>query len=308
MQYLLLIIGFAFLIKGADAFVDGAVSVAYKFHISTTIVGLTIVALGTSLPEAAVSISASLAGKNALAISNVVGSNIFNTLVVVGTSALIAPFVINREVIRRDLPVNIACTAVLLFMIWKLSLNQIDGLILLICLAAYIGLLIWNVKKNPVQETEEEERKILPNWKTALFIVLGAAAIIFGGNITVNAASAIAQSLGMSETLVGLTVVSVGTSLPELITSVVAARKGESGLSIGNAIGSNIMNILFILGSSSFLRPLHANLENVADAALLGVIAVSMYLLSRISPRLGRFKGLLMIGAYCVYLVYIIVR
>ncbi|MCF0258372.1 MAG: calcium/sodium antiporter [Erysipelotrichaceae bacterium] len=308
MQYLLLIIGFAFLIKGADAFVDGAVSVAYKFHISTTIVGLTIVALGTSLPEAAVSISASLAGKNALAISNVVGSNIFNTLVVVGTSALIAPFVINREVIRRDLPVNIACTAVLLFMIWKLSLNQIDGLILLICLAAYIGLLIWNVKKNPVQETEEEERKILPNWKTALFIVLGAAAIIFGGNITVNAASAIAQSLGMSETLVGLTVVSVGTSLPELITSVVAARKGESGLSIGNAIGSNIMNILFILGSSSFIRPLNANLENVADAALLGVIAVSMYLLSRISPRLGRFKGLLMIGAYCVYLVYIIVR
>ncbi|MCF0246282.1 MAG: sodium:calcium antiporter, partial [Ileibacterium sp.] len=233
---------------------------------------------------------------------------IFNTLVVVGASAMIAPFVIGKEVIKRDLPFNILCTGVLLVMIWGLILSRVDGLILMAGLAGYIALLVYDVKKNPIEETEEEEEKILPNWKAALFIVLGAAAIILGGNATVNAATTIARNLGMTETLVGLTVVSVGTSLPELVTSVVAARKGESGLSIGNAIGSNIMNILFILGASSAIHPLAADHQNVMDVILLCCIAVSMFVMAKISPKLGRFKGLLMIGVYCAYLAYIIVR
>lgn len=308
MEYIILIIGFLCLIKGADFFVDGAASVAYKFKISTTIVGLTIVALGTSLPEAAVSISASLQGSNSLAISNVVGSNLFNTLVVVGASALIAPFLIPKEVVRRDLPINIFASVLLAIMLFGGQLNRIEGLILLCCLAAYIVILIRDAKKNPIEEDSSDEKKILPGWTSALCIVGGAAMIIAGGQLTVNGAKTIAASLGMSETLIGLTVVSIGTSLPELVTSVVAARKGESGLSIGNAIGSNIMNIFFILGASSLIHPLASNMENLVDCLILVGVALAVYGLSRVSAKMNRSKACIFIAAYAVYMAYIIMR
>lgn len=308
MEYILLIIGFLCLIKGADFFVDGAASVAYKFKISTTIVGLTIVALGTSLPEAAVSISASLQGSNSLAISNVLGSNLFNTLVVVGAPALITPFIIPKEVVRRDLPINIFASLLLAIMLFGGMLNRIEGLILVICLAFYIFILVRDAKRNPIQEDAADEQKILPGWTSALCIIGGAAMIIAGGQLTVNSAKTIAASLGMSETLIGLTVVSVGTSLPELVTSVVAARKGESGLSIGNAIGSNIMNIFFILGASSLIHPLASNMENLVDAFILVAVALGIYGLSKASPKMDRAKACLFIGVYVIYMAYIIMR
>ncbi len=309
MEYLLLIVGFACLIKGADFFVDGAASIAYKFKISPTIVGLTIVALGTSLPEAAVSISASLAGSNSLAISNVVGSNIFNTLVVVGCSALIAPFIIPKDVIKRDLPINILAAALLSVMLFGGAINRIEGIVLLVCLAVYIYILVRDAKRDRANASEEnEEKKILKTWVSIACIIGGAALIIVGGQVTVDSAQKIALALGMSETLIGLTIVSIGTSLPELVTSVVAARKGESGLSLGNAIGSNIMNIFFILGASSVLSPLAASSQNLFDALILTAIAVGIYLLARFSKKMDRPKGWLFLAVYAVYMAYIIIR
>lgn len=308
MSYILLIVGFICLIKGADYFVDGAASVAYRYHVSPTIVGLTIVALGTSLPELSVSVTAAIQGSNELAVSNVTGSNLFNTLVVVGCSAMLAPFVVPKEVIKRDLPVNILCSSILLAFALLGRLYRWCGLVFLVLLVVYIWKLIKDVRDNHIQEMEEEEEKILPLWKSIVFILGGAVVIMLGGTITVDAAKVIAASLGMSETLIGLTVVSVGTSLPELVTSVVAARKGESGLSLGNAIGSNIMNILFILGLSSLLHPIGILPENLLDICILLCVAVGVYLLVRFQPKMDRAKGLMMVLVYCCYLVWIIMR
>lgn len=306
MAYLLLIIGFALLIKGADFFVEGASSTAYRFNIPTVIVGLTIVALGTSLPEAAVSISASLAGSNELAISNVLGSNIFNTLVVVGCSALIAPFAVSKKVVKRDIGFNILVTGLLMVLMLNNKIGRGDGLLLLMLLAAYLYVLIRDALKNPTPD--DEEKKLLTNGRAILYMVGGGVAIMLGGNFTVDAARTIAASLGMSETLIGLTVVSVGTSLPELVTSVVAARKGESGLSLGNAIGSNILNILFILGMSSMIHPLAVIGFNFVDVAILWVIATGLFVLLWVKPKLTRSRGALLVAVYVAYLVYIIIR
>lgn len=304
MSYILLLVGFALLIKGADYFVDGASGIARRFNVSSTIIGLTIVALGTSLPEAAVSITASMVGSNQLAISNIVGSNIFNTLVVVGASALIAPFIVDRAVIKRDMSVNIGCSVLLLAAVLTGTLDRWMGIILLVLLAAYITVLIRHAKA-------DEEPSVAPKrpvWQLVLFLVVGAVAIIFGGNVTVEAAKAIALQLGMSENLIGLTVVAVGTSLPELVTSIVAAKKGESGLSIGNAIGSNIMNILFILGASATIMPLAASVYNMIDCAVLLAVAILIIALCWKSPKITRSKGIFMIAIYVVFLVYTIMR
>lgn len=305
MDYLILIVGFALLIKGADFFVDGAASLAYRLKISTVIVGLTIVALGTSLPEAAVSVSASLQGSNALAISNIIGSNIFNTLVVVGASAVLAPFVIGKEVIRRDLGFNIFCSALLLVIVWTGKISRIEGAVFLLLLAVYIWVLIREARNTP---DSSETPEMLSPGRSWLCIIGGAAAIMVGGNLTVSAARAIALFWGMSENLVGLTIVSIGTSLPELVTSVVAAGKGESGLSIGNAIGSSILNILFILGLSSVLHPLYADAFNLYDAAILTAVAAGIWILAKVSPKMTRMKGIVLIACYAAYMAYIILR
>ncbi len=306
MAYLWLLAGFVLLVKGADFFVDGAAGVARRFHVPSVIIGLTIVALGTSLPEAAVSITASVTGSNALAISNVIGSNIFNTLVVVGASALITPFLIQRSVIKRDLTFNIFCTVLLFCCIMTGEINRWMGIGFLILLMAYLYVLIRDAMKNPAEKEEEEDQK--EPWKLAAFLILGGAAIMIGGDVTVDSAKTIAAQLGMSENLIGLTVVSIGTSLPELVTSITAARKGESGLSIGNAIGSNILNILFILGLSSAISPLTANFFNLIDTGILIAVAILMFVLAWSSPKMTRSKGLFMIALYACFMVYTILR
>ena len=304
MEYILLIVGFVLLIKGADFFVDGSAALAGYLKVPSVIIGLTIVAIGTSLPEAAVSISAGLAGSNEIAVSNIVGSNIFNTLVVVGASALIRPFAADSQIVKRDLPVNFLVTVILYIMVIGGMLSRIEGLILLAGIITYITVMVRSALKNRV----EEEIEPISLSKAALFIALGLAAVVFGGDVVVDSATAIAKSLGLSETLIGLTIVAIGTSLPELVTSVVASRKGESGLALGNAIGSNIFNILFILGMSSTLMPIPVVSENISDALVLIGICVLIYAFARFGEKIGRGKGLIMIAIYIAYTAYIIMR
>ena len=304
-MYVVLIAGMLLLVKGADYFVDGSASVAKILKVPSLIIGLTIVALGTSLPEASVSITASIAGNNELALSNIIGSNIFNTLVVVGCSAMIAPFIMDRDIIKRDLIINLIVSVSLCLFIFDGILCRMDGVLLLIGLVTFMMVLIRSVMRYDVEEEIGESFSIS---KSIILIVIGVVAIILGGNFVVNGASDIARQWGMSETLIGLTIVSIGTSLPELVTSVVAARKGESSLSLGNAIGSNILNVLFILGISGTLTPIAAISENIIDVAVLIGIAVFILILSRFNDKMTRTKAAIFIGLYAIYMIYIIVR
>ena len=305
MMYVVLIAGMLLLVKGADYFVDGSASVAKILKVPSLIIGLTIVALGTSLPEASVSITASIAGNNELALSNIIGSNIFNTLVVVGCSAMIAPFIMDRDIIKRDLIINLIVSVSLCLFIFDGILGRMDGILLLIGLVTFMMVLIRSVMRYDVEEEIGESFSIS---KSIILIVIGVVAIILGGNFVVNGASDIARQWGMSETLIGLTIVSIGTTLPELVTSVVAARKGESSLSLGNAIGSNILNVLFILGISGTLTPIVAISENIIDVAVLIGIAVFILILSRLNDKMTRTKAAIFIGLYAIYMIYIIVR
>ena len=306
MTIILLVFGMACLVKGADWFVEGSSSVARMLKVPSVIIGLTIVALGTSLPEASVSITAGLVGNNELAISNVVGSDIFNTLVVVGASALITPFIMDKDIVRRDLKINLFVSFLLaVFVSINGYLDRWEGLILLVLLVMYIGTLIRSAMQN---RTQEENAKTLSAPMSIVYIVVGIAAIILGGNLVVDSATKIAQLLGLSDTLIGLTIVSIGTSLPELMTSIVAARKGESGLSLGNAIGSNILNIIFILGVSSVLSPIAALTENIMDAWILVVVACFTLWIAKKDDQMTRSKGALFVVIYVVYLIYIIFR
>ena len=310
MEFLLpilgLIIGFALLIKGADFFVDGASSVAAKLKVPSLIIGLTVVSMGTSLPEAAVSISASLQGSNGISLGNVIGSNIFNLLMVVGVSSVILPIVTDRDILRRDMPFNVGITAILLGMLWMDGeLGRLDAAILLVLMAAYLFILIKSALKN---RGENEEAKVLTWFKSILFILLGAAAIIGGGQLVVNCAKSIAASLGMSDTLIGLTVVALGTSLPELVTSIVAARKGDSGIAMGNVVGSCIFNILFILGMAGVISPMTADSKFFIDTGILIGVCLVMMLFAFTKRKTGRIEGAACVLMYVAYTAYIIMR
>ena len=305
MAYLLLIIGFVFLVKGADFFVDGASSVAGKLKVPSLIIGLTVVSMGTSLPEAAVSISASLSGNNSISLGNVIGSNIFNLLVVVGASSIILPILTDRDIIKRDMPLNIAITAALCVMLFDGNLSRLDAMILLVLFAGYMFILIRSALKNRV---EEPAQKILPRGKSILFILLGLVGIVGGGQLVVNSAKTIAASLGMSETLIGLTVVAIGTSLPELVTSIVAARKGDSGIAMGNVVGSNIFNILFILGLAGVIKPMTADSAFFIDTGILIGVSFMMLLFAITKKKTSRTEGAISILVYIAYTAYIIMR
>lgn len=302
----LLILGFFFLIKGADLFVDGSSSVAKIFKIPSVIIGLTIVSIGTSLPEAAVSISASFKGAYDLSIANVVGSNIFNLLSVVGVSAIICPFVIDKVIMKRDFPICILSTVLLAVMLIDTTLSLVEAIFLFALFIGYILLLVRSALKNRIEGGEEYTVLSLP--KSLLFIAIGIAAIVSGGTITVNAATFFAEASGMSELLIGLTIVAVGTSLPELVTSVVAAKKGESEIALGNVIGSNIFNILFILGMSGIVHPLNCEIGALIDTILLIGMSLLMYFVCKTKSKVSRVEGYIGVIIYVVYVVYIILR
>ena len=315
---LFLVIGFVFLVKGADIFVEGSSSIAKKFKVPSIIIGLTIVAMGTSLPEAAVSVTASIANKNALAVSNVIGSNIFNLMMVIGVCAIMTPVAVNKATLKRDFPFSVICAILLLVLglIGPMSLGHADGVIFLILFAGFIGLMIRSAmkasKEGNVVASEEieaaEEIKIMPVWKSLLFIVIGAVGIIIGGDVVVDSASNIAAKFGMSQTLIGLTIVSVGTSLPELVTSIVAARKNEVDMALGNAIGSNIFNILFVLGIAGAISPMAFLTENVIDIVILLVFSLIVWLFAWTKKEIKRGEGLIMVLLYVLYVVYICMR
>ncbi len=305
---LLLIVGFVLLIKGADFFVDGSSSVAKLLGIPSVIIGLTIVAMGTSAPEAAVSITAGISGSNAIAISNVVGSNIFNMLVVVGVCAAIRPFALDSDIMKRDFPVNLIASGIILAMlILGKSLSRIDGIIMLILMAAYLVWVVGTALKN--RETSTDEVKTLNPILSVVFIIGGLAAVIFGGDLVVDNAVVIAKAMGWSETFIGLTIIAIGTSLPELVTSIVAARKGESGLALGNVVGSNIFNLLFILGLSSTIMPIPVNPESIVNGIILFAMTAIMFvwcIIANKKGKLNRASGIIWVLCYVAYTVYLL--
>ena len=313
----ILVIGFVLLIKGADFFVEGSSSVAKKFNVPSLIIGMTIVAMGTSLPELAVSVTASITGNNTLAVSNVSGSNIFNLMVVCGACALFAPLTIEKNTLMKEFPFSIVCAGLLVvFGFIGMKLGRIDGIIFLVIFVAYLLWMIYSAKKARSEgdkfETEEEEMaeeiKILPMWKCLLYIVGGMIAIKFGGDFVVNGASSIAAGFGLSQTLIGLTIVALGTSLPELVTSIVAARKNEVDMAVGNAIGSNIFNILLILGVSAFIHPIPVITESLYDTVILIGLSIIIYIFAATGDKIERKEGIAMIGAYILYMVYAVSR
>ena len=305
LPYILLILGFVFLVRGADLFVDGSSSIAKHLKIPSVIVGLTIVAMGTSAPEASVSITAALAGNSDISLGNIVGSNIFNFLAVIGVSAIICPVISHKDILKRDLWWNFGITGLLLLLMLDNKISQIDGIILLFGMGLYLFIVIKNALKNRTTETEE---KLLSVPKSIVYMAIGLAAIICGGNFVVDNASIIAKSLGLSETLIGLTIVAIGTSLPELVTSITAARKQESGIALGNAVGSNLFNILFILGASSALTPINVAPELFIDTIILIVVSILIFLFAFTKKITNRIEGIVCVLIYVAYTAYIILR
>lgn len=320
---LILVIGFVLLIKGADFFVEGSSSVAKKFHVPAMLIGMTIVAMGTSLPECAVSVTASLANNNSLAVSNVIGSNIFNLMVVCGACALFSPLTIRQDTLKKEFPLSIICAALMLVLGYiGMTLGHIDGIIFLVLFVGYLLWMIQSAKKaraavlsdpaqsGQIEQTEfvEENIAILPTWKSLVFIIGGMIAIKFGGDFVVDGASSIASSMGLSQTLIGLTIVAMGTSLPELVTSLVAAKKGEVDMALGNVIGSDIFNILFVLGIATAISPISFLMENVIDIILLIIMSVIVLAFAWTKQQINRKEGILMLLMYTAYMVYICVR
>lgn len=313
---LLLVVGMVLLIKGADFFVDGASGIAKKFGIPSLIIGLTLVSLGTSAPEISISINAVLAGSCDMSVGNVVGSNICNMFLILGVSALFTPLIISQDIRKYDIPFMIGMFISLMvfsYLITPNVINWYEGVIFLLLFIFYTLFLIMRAKKAPVVEEESEENK--PNIiKCVIFVILGLAAIIFGGDLVVDNAQAIALEFGMSEALVGLTIVAVGTSLPELVTSVVAAFKKEGDIAVGNVIGSCIFNIVLILGLSSVFAPvgpagsLAVQSAMIFDMVIMLIGSISLLAISCFSKKVNRWQGALFLIAYVSYIVYIIIR
>lgn len=310
LKYIYLIVGFVLLIKGADFFVEGSSSVAKKLRVPSIIIGMTIVAMGTSLPETSVSVSASIAAKNDLAISNVIGSNIFNLMVVCGICAVLCPLTVDGTTLKRDFPFSIVMAG-LLMALGGIDgvVGRFDGILFLVLFVVFLLIMIYSAKKSRDNSAPEaDEYKIMPVWKCILYMVGGIAAIAAGGEMVVEGASDIARAFGMSENLIGMTIVALGTSLPELVTSVVAARKNELDMALGNVIGSNIFNILFVLGIASAISPVSYTNENLIDSTVLIVMSMIVLIFCLPKKRLIRWNGAAMLALYAGYTAYIFTR
>lgn len=319
MTYILLVVGFILLIKGAGYFVDGASAIAGKLHISPMIVGLTIVSLGTSAPEAVVSIIAALEGNGDMVIGNVIGSNIINISLMLGITVLVSPIIVQKDTQTREIPYSlIAAVLVLIFMSDRLlfsaeasAIGRIDGIILLAGIALFLYYTFVKARRTR-ESTMDDEAKAAGNdssrTKNIVLFVIGLAGIVLGGDLVVDSASSIALSLGMSQALVGLTIVAIGTSLPELTTSVSAAMKGEADMAFGNLIGSNIFNIMFVLGLSAVISPLGVSGSLFTDVWVLIFISAVLMIIALWKNQLSRITGGILVSMYIIYLVYIIIR
>lgn len=314
-QLLFLVLGFVMLVKGADLFVDGASGIATKFGIPQIVIGLTIVAMGTSAPEAAVSITAAFAGNADITIGNIVGSNILNILIILGISALVYPLAIQKSTLIIDIPVVLLATVVLYLLGFDSNISRIDGIIMLVVFAAYLFYLFTVAKKEASQkklsettehiQSEENVTKEISLLKALIFTVIGLVLIVGGSKFVVNSATAIAKALGLSQRFIGLTIVALGTSLPELFTSVTAALKKNSDIAIGNIVGSNIFNILFIVGLSGLIIPVPFATDFRFDTIISGVAAILLLLFCLPKKKLPRFAGVIMLICYALYFMKI---
>ena len=305
LQLIVLALGFVMLVKGADWFVSGAVCIADRFHIPPIIIGLTIVAMGTSAPEAAVSITSAFAGVADITVGNIVGSNIMNVLVILGLSATIVPLTVTKSTIRVDLPFLTAITVLLLVLGFNGTISFIDGVILIACFIGYITYLIISTIKYSSQ-VEDEEITTMKISKAIPLLFIGMGLIVLGSNFAVDAATEIARILGMSERTIGLTIVALGTSLPELFTSVAAAIKGNADIAVGNIVGSNLFNILFVIGISSLIIPVPFATAFITDMVICIAISIFLWVICKAKRNIPRWSGLVMLAAYAGYLVYLL--
>ncbi|CAM4488230.1 calcium/sodium antiporter [Paenibacillus tarimensis] len=319
MSYILLVVGFALLIKGADWFVEGASSIAALLRISPMLIGLTIVAFGTSSPEATVSILAAMKGNADVALGNIVGSNILNTTLAIGLTAFLMPMKVESTTIRKEIPFTVLASVALLVLISDAALQGAeagnswitrgDGIILLLFFAIFLYYIIEAALNNREQPSEDYAAAGAKGWgRNILFTLLGLAGIIIGGELVVRSSTQIALALGMSETLVGLTIVAIGTSLPEIVTSVTAALKKRGDIALGNIVGSNIFNLLFVLGTASVVAPLGVDPKIASDMLIMIGLMVVLFIFSRTRYTIARSEGIILAVSYLVYLVYIIIR
>ena len=311
MSFILLIVGFVLLIKCADMLVDGSTNLAKFFGVPTLIIGLTIVAFGTSAPEIAVSVTSALKGENAISLGNVIGANICNLLLNLGVSGLFGSLVVKRKIITRDFVYCIFSGLVLLILMFgSLSengtgiLTRTNGLILL----CFFGVYLYDLIGEALSNARAKEEKIKFNFKDIILIILGIAGVIIGGELVVDSATKIATMLNISQHVIALTIVSIGTSLPELVTFVVATRKGETDLAIGNVVGSNIFNIFMILGLSTSISPIAFNTESLTSVIFLFLVSIGVYLLLLKNYRIGNKKGIILLATFIIYTIYLLVK
>lgn len=304
---LLVIVGFLFLMKGADVFVDASAKIALKFHVPQIVIGLTIVAFGTSLPEAAVSLTAAVKGTDGIAIGNVVGSNILNVLLILGVAALFSTLHIQKTTVKYEMPLLIAVSVILgLLGMNGNQLGRIDGVILWLI---FIGFFVYLIFLSKTQESEEEEelteKDTMP--RLLLFVVVGIVCIVLGSNLAVSGATGIAKIIGISDRIIGLTIVALGTSLPELVTSVVASRKGKADIAVGNIIGSNLFNILFVLGTVSLIHPIPFVPAFYFDTIVCILAVVLLFLLTVRKKELDRKSGIVLLLCEVAYFIHLLV-
>lgn len=304
-EMLLLIVGFVMLVKGADWFVEGVAGIAEKFGIPQLVIGLTIVAMGTSAPEAAVSITSAIKGNAGITIGNIVGSNILNILIILGLTAVITNVAVQKSTIRYEIPFMLIITLVLLVQgMTGNEISLVEGIILWALFLVYM-VYLFRMAKNQKEDVANEKSQ--PVWKLLLMGIVGAVLVVWGADVTVNAASAIARMFGMSDRLIGLTIVALGTSLPELVTSVTAARKGKADIAIGNIVGSNIFNILFVVGTTAIVTPVIFEANFVIDTLVALAAGVILWLGVFKNKELRRPAGIVMLLAYAGYFVYLII-
>ena len=304
LDIIIIVLGVAMVLKGADFLTEGAAALARRVNIPEIVIGLTIVAAGTSAPELFVSLVSALKGTSDLAVGNVVGSNTMNCMLIVGCAAIVAPMTISRSTVKKDIPFAVGASVLLMLLALNNFLGRFDGILLLVGFALFM---VYSLRqaKNGQGDTPTEGKQRTP-WLSALFIVLGLVGLVIGSNLFVDHASNLALSLGISEGVVGLTVVAGGTSLPELATSVVAARKGQSAIAIGNVIGSNVFNILLILGLTATITPLQIEGITTIDMAVMLISVALVWLFSRTRYTVERWEGALLVGLYLVYLGWLI--
>lgn len=310
LNILYIIIGVAVVLWGADRLTDGAVGLAAKMNIPQIVIGLTVVAMGTSMPEFFVSLVSAINGTPDLAVGNVVGSNIFNVLLIVGTAAVVAPMVISKTTVKKDIPFAVLASVLIFVFGLDNYISRIDAAILSV---VFIIFMIYTVRtgikgaaENKQSSDSEPNKKPMPVWKAILFVLLGLACLIFGSNLFVNAATEVATELGVSQAIIGLTIVAGGTSLPELATSVVAARKGESAIAMGNVIGSNVMNILMILGVTGLICPMQVNGITMIDLGVLLLSISLLWLFSFTKFKVERWEGVVLLALFAGYMSWLI--